>query len=104
MNRSVPLLLVGALGCAAGGLGVVVPIATLGTATAAGHSTFCGDIAFSDSTVYDTTQVTERPILYKAEPLHYPAKARPLAVRKVECCLRSRSMRMDVPIFHPSRR
>ena len=73
MNRS-PLLLVTVLGCAGGG--VVVPLGTLGTATAAGHSTFCGDIAFSDSTVYDTTQVTERPILYKAEPLHYPAKAR----------------------------
>ncbi len=57
-------------------MGVVVPIATLGTATASGHSTFCGGIALSDSTVYDTTQVTERPILYKAEPLRYPAKAR----------------------------
>jgi TonB family protein len=30
----------------------------------------------SDSTVYDTTQVTQRPILYEAQPVHYPAKAR----------------------------
>ena len=75
MNRS-PLLLVIVLGCAGGGVGVVVPIATLGTSTASGHSTFCGGVALSDSTVYDTTQVTERPILYKAKPLHYPAKAR----------------------------
>jgi len=75
MTRS-PLLLVTLLGCAGGVVGVVVPIATLGTATASGHSTFCGGGASSDSTVYDTTQVTERPILYKAEPLRYPAKAR----------------------------
>ncbi len=72
MNRS-PLLLVTVLGCAGGG--VHVPLATLGRATASPHSTFCGGVA-SDSTVYDTTQVTERPILYEAEPLHYPAKAR----------------------------
>jgi len=52
-----------------------VPIATLGTATASGHSTFCGG-ASSDSTVYDTTQVTTRPILYEAQRLKYPAKAR----------------------------
>ena len=74
MNRS-PLLLVMVLGCA-GGHGVIVPIATFGRATASAHSTFCGGIMMSDSTVYDTTQVTTRPILYKAEPLHYPAKAR----------------------------
>jgi len=75
MNRSLPLLLVGALGCAQAGVGVVVPIATLGRATESAHSTFCGG-ASSDSTVYDTTQVTERPILYKAQPLKYPARAR----------------------------
>ena len=73
MNRSLPLVLVIALGCAGGG--VRVPIATLGTATASGHSTFCGGIASSDSTVYDTTQVTQRPILYEAQRLKYPAKA-----------------------------
>jgi len=55
---------------------VLVPLATFGTATASGHSTFCGGMALSDSTVYDTTQVTERPVLYDAQPLHYPAKAR----------------------------
>jgi TonB family protein len=76
MNRSLPLLLVTVLGCAGGGVGVIVPIATLGTATASGHSTFCGGITLSDSTVYDTTQVTERPILYEAQPLKYPARAR----------------------------
>ncbi len=74
MNRSLPLPLVIAFGCAGGG--VIVPIATLGTATASGHSTFCGGIALSDSTVYDTMQVTQRPVLYDAQPLHYPASAR----------------------------
>jgi len=62
-------------GCAAGG-GVIVPLATLGTATASAHPTFCSDTALSDSTVYDTTQMTGRPVLYDAQPLRYPAKAR----------------------------
>jgi len=74
-SRSLPLLLMLALGCAAGG-GVIVPLATLGTATASAHPTFCSDTALSDSTVYDTTQMTGRPVLYDAQPLRYPAKAR----------------------------
>src|SRR2546421_9870317 len=76
--RFLPLLLVIALGCAGGA--VLVPIATLGTATGAGHPTFCSGTA-ADSTVYDTTQVIQRPVLYHAQPLHYPSKAR---VRGVE--------------------
>jgi TonB family protein len=72
-----PLVLLVALhGCAMGGVGVIVPAATFGTATASGHSTFCGGMAASDSTVYDTTQVTERPLLYEVQPLRYPKKAR----------------------------
>jgi hypothetical protein len=55
---------------------VILPVATFGTATASGHPTFCSGMAVSDSTVYDTTQVTERPVLYDAQPLRYPAKAR----------------------------
>jgi TonB family protein len=77
--RSLPLLLVIVLGCAGGGL--IVPVATLGTATGSGHPTFCSGLALSDSTVYDTTQVTERPVLYDAQPLHYPAKARARGVQ-----------------------
>jgi periplasmic protein TonB len=73
-SRSLPLLLVLAVGCAGGR--VFVPLATFGTATASPHPTFCSGTAVSDSTVYDTTQMTERPVLYDAEPLRYPAKAR----------------------------
>jgi TonB family protein len=74
LKLATPLLLVTALGCAGGA--VRVPLATLGRATASPHPTFCGDTASSDSTVYDTTQVTQRPILYDAHPLRYPATAR----------------------------
>ena len=55
---------------------MIVPLATLGTVTASGHSTFCGGMALSDSTVYDTTQVIQRPVVYDAPRLHYPAQAR----------------------------
>ena len=72
-SRSLPLLLLLAQGCAGGG--VLVPLATFGRATASPHATFCSGAALSDSTVYDTTQMTERPVLYDAQPLRYPAKA-----------------------------
>ena len=74
--RSVLISLSVILGCAQGGVGVIVPIATFGTATGAAHSSFCNGLAVSDSTVYDTTQVTERPLLYEAPTLHYPKSAR----------------------------
>lgn len=73
--RSVLMLLVLTIGCAAGA-GVIVPIATFGQKTSSAHSTFCSGPTTSDSTVYDTTQVTQRPVLYEAQPLHYPRKAR----------------------------
>jgi TonB family protein len=55
---------------------VIVPIATFGQRTSSAHGTFCSGLPLADSTVYDTTQVTERPVLYEAQPLHYPGKAR----------------------------
>jgi TonB family protein len=80
LTLAAQLLLVTGLGCAGGG-GVIVPLATFGRATASPHPTFCGDTASSDSTVYDTTQVTQRPILYQAHPLRYPATARARGVQ-----------------------
>lgn len=73
MNARV-LLLVLLCGCAGGG--VVLPLATFGTATGSAHSTFCGAVDASDSTVYDSMQVTQRPVLYEAEDPHYPRRAR----------------------------
>ena len=73
--RSVLILLAITNGCAAGA-GVLVPIATFGQRTSSAHPTFCSGPTMSDSTVYDTTQVTERPVLYEAQTLHYPGKAR----------------------------
>jgi TonB family protein len=55
---------------------VVISLANFGTATASAHSTFCANGLSADSTVHDTTQVTQRPVLYEAPVLHYPAPAR----------------------------
>jgi TonB family protein len=59
----------------------MVPMATFGQRTSSAHPTFCSGTTVSDSTVYDTTQVTERPILYDAQALHYPGKARTRGVQ-----------------------
>jgi TonB family protein len=77
--RSVLMLLAITIGCAGGG--VIVPLATFGQATSSAHPTFCSDTAMSDSTVYDTTQLTERPVLYEAQTLRYPANARARGVQ-----------------------
>lgn len=75
MNARVLLLVLPCgFGCAGGG--VYLPLATFGTATGSAHSTYCGAVDAADSTVYDSTQVTQRPVVYEAEYLHYPRKAR----------------------------
>jgi len=62
------------IGCAGGGVGV--PMGTFHVPAPSGDQRFCGDSALADSVVYDTTQVTQRPVVYEAPPLKYPAKAR----------------------------
>lgn len=69
-----PILLAVTAGCAGGG--VAVPVALFHVGGSPGHPTFCGDSALLDSTVYDTTQVTQRPVLYEAPTLRYPKKSR----------------------------
>jgi TonB family protein len=44
------------------------------------HPTSCAGLASSDSTVYDTSQVTERPRLRGAPELTYPGMQRDLAI------------------------
>jgi TonB family protein len=75
--RLLPAALLAALACTspAGGW-VVVPLVTVSSKSISGRSTFCGVIDVADSTVYDTTQVTERPVLYEARDLQYPRSAR----------------------------
>ena len=70
-----PLLgmVVGAIGCAGGG--VAVPVGTFHVPPAAAGTAFC-EHALVDSTVYDTTQLGNRPVLYEAGTLHYPKGAR----------------------------
>ena len=70
--RLAPLLLT--VGCAGGG--VAVPMGAFHLPPPSGDQRFCGDSALADSVVYDTTQVTQRPVVYEAPPLKYPAKAR----------------------------
>ena len=41
-----------------------------------GRERFCADGMSSDSTVYDTTQVTQRPLLYEADELRHPSSRR----------------------------
>jgi TonB family protein len=68
----VPVLMT--LACAGGGVGV--PIGVWRVPPASGDQRFCGDSALQDSTLYDTTQVTQRPVLYDAPSLKYPRSAR----------------------------
>jgi TonB family protein len=63
-----------AVGCAGGGVGV--PVGLFRVPPPSGDQRFCADSALADSTVYDTTQVTQRPVIYDAPPLKYPANAR----------------------------
>jgi periplasmic protein TonB len=60
----------GALGCSAARVSSAPP-QPLRTAPSA-----CVHVSSADSTIYDTTQVTERPVLRSMPPLEYPAEAR----------------------------
>ncbi len=44
--------------------------------SAAGAEHFCANGISSDSTVYDTTQVVQRPLLYSAEEMRRPSSLR----------------------------
>ena len=72
--RFVLAVLVMTGGCAGGGVGI--PVAALHVPPRSMGQRFCSDSALTDSTVYDTTQVTQRPVVYDAPPLKYPAHAR----------------------------
>jgi TonB family protein len=60
----------GALGCAASRVSSR-PIQQLRT-----EPTACATVRSADSTIYDTTQVTERPVPRSVPKLEYPAEAR----------------------------
>jgi len=72
--RLMLIALAATLGCV--GAGVIFPVATARVPGQPGTETFCGSAASPDSTVYDTTQVTQRPVLYDANTLKYPGTAR----------------------------
>src|SRR5438093_2676997 len=71
--RFVLAVLVMTGGCAGGGVGI--PVAALHVPPRSMGQRFCSDSALTDSTVYDTTQVTQRPVVYDARPLKYPYPA-----------------------------
>jgi TonB family protein len=60
----------GALGCTASRVSSR-PIQQLVT-----QPTSCATLPSADSTIYDTTQITERPVPRSVPPLEYPAEAR----------------------------
>ena len=62
--------------------GVRFTIALGGTRTAFvnDHPTSCAGLASTDSTVYDTTQVTERPVVHTAPEVVYPPMERELLI------------------------
>ena len=99
--RASLILLTAGLGCAQTGVGVIYPVATFGTATGAAHSNFCGVAA--DSTVHDTTEVTQRPVLYAAPDLHYPrtARARGVQGRVLLAVTINADGRADAPSIEP---
>ena len=70
-----PCLIIVALtaGCASG-VGVIVPVATVYKVPYAAQETFCG-MGSLDSTVHDTMEVKQRPVLYQAPRLRYPSGA-----------------------------
>lgn len=76
-NLRIDRYLVASLAISLGALACVVP----GTSRAPGLSrgaspATCDSAAISDTTVYDTTQVTQRPRLRAAPKLSYPADAK----------------------------
>jgi TonB family protein len=73
-GRALLTLLVSILGCAP--WGTAQPIGYVHVSGARPPETFCGGKVSADSTVYDTTQVTQQPVLYEAEPLNYPREQR----------------------------
>jgi len=82
-SRSLPALLVIVVGCATpAGMAVPVGYAHVGGPSPA-RETFCRAPALADSTVYDTTQLTQRPVLYEAQRLKYPRSLRAHGVQGV---------------------
>ena len=62
------------------GVRVAFALGGTGTAFVNSHSTSCAALARTDSTVYDTTQVTERPTIRTAPEVRYPQMQRDLHI------------------------
>ena len=73
--RRLSVLVVAILGCAPG---PVPPRVVVGPPV---PRTSCSGIASTDTAVYDTTQVTERPVAYDGPILNYPSELRATGVQ-----------------------
>jgi len=73
--RRLSVLVVAILGCAPG---PVPPRVVVGPPV---PRTSCSGVVSTDSTVYDTIQVTERPVAYDGPILNYPSELRAAGVQ-----------------------
>jgi TonB family protein len=72
--RTLPIIFALTAGCASGVV-VIAPVATITRVPYAAHPTFCSGMDPSDSTVHDTMEVKQRPVLYQTRRLRYPSSA-----------------------------